>query len=156
MLRVNNLTGFGAAAGGLALNTTELDQNGDPATNYDFTVAFLPKQMVFLVGMAHDNTVLTPNDVVLDFGGAAISATLQSGTTAQAQGGSGDHVGVSIWFAYGFEKENRFKFTPKWYRWIDLSPVTLRNSLRRLQEAGLIRLEYRPGCAPIVTILDAS
>ena len=65
------------------------------------------------------------------------------------------HVGISLWLAYGVEKQSRFRFTPKWYGWFDVSPATLRRSLRRLQEAGLIRLEYRPGCSPIVTILEA-
>ncbi len=64
-------------------------------------------------------------------------------------------VSIALWFAFGIEKRTRFRFTPKWYRWFDLSPHTLRKSLHRLQEAGLIRLEYRPGCSPIVTMLEA-
>ena len=64
------------------------------------------------------------------------------------------HVGLALWFAYGIEKQTRFKFTPTWRGWFNISPVTLRASLRRLKDAGLIRLEHRPGCSPIVTILE--
>ena len=65
------------------------------------------------------------------------------------------HVALAIWLAYGVVKESRFRFTPKWYAWFGVGPRTLRKSLHRLREAGLIRAEYRPGCSPIVTILDA-
>ena len=64
------------------------------------------------------------------------------------------HVALAIWLAYGVVKESRFRFTPKWYAWFDIGPHTLRKSLHRLREAGLIRLVCRPGCSPIVTILD--
>jgi hypothetical protein len=74
---------------------------------------------------------------------------------AASLGGKSLHVGLALWFAYGFEREERFRFTPKWYRWLGISRPTLARSLKRLKEAGLIRLEYRPGCSPIVTILNA-
>ena len=65
------------------------------------------------------------------------------------------HVAVALWFAHGFEKQSRFRFTPKWYVWLNIGPHALRRALQRLKEAGLIRLEYRPGRSPIVTLLDA-
>ena len=65
------------------------------------------------------------------------------------------HVAICLWHAYGIERRDRFKFTSKWHSWFNISPPTLRESLRRLEKAHLIRLEHRPGCAPIVTILDA-
>jgi hypothetical protein len=70
-------------------------------------------------------------------------------------GGKTLHVGIAIWFAHGFEKEHRFRLTAKWYDWLEVGPKALRESLQRLCEAGLIRLEYRPGCSPIVTILES-
>jgi hypothetical protein len=66
------------------------------------------------------------------------------------------HVGVAIWFAHGFEKQPRFRLTAKWYDWLEVGPFALRESLQRLKEAGLIRLEHRPGCSPIVTLLTVS
>jgi hypothetical protein len=65
------------------------------------------------------------------------------------------HVALAIWLAYGVVKDPRFRFTPKWYAWFDVGPHTLRRSLRRLRDAGLIRIEHRKGCSPIVTLLDA-
>lgn len=65
------------------------------------------------------------------------------------------HVGLAIWFAHGFEKQTRFKFSSKWHSWLGVGPYALRQSLQRLKEAGLIRVEYRPGCSPIVTLLTA-
>ena len=65
------------------------------------------------------------------------------------------HVAIALWLAYGIERQERFRFTPKWHNIFYISPPTLRKSLHRLQEAGLIRLEYRPGCSPIVTLLEA-
>jgi hypothetical protein len=65
------------------------------------------------------------------------------------------HVGLAIWLAHGIEKQDRFRFTPRWYEWFELSPGTLRRCLHRLKEAGLIRVEHRPGCSPIVTLLAA-
>jgi len=66
------------------------------------------------------------------------------------------HVGIAIWLAHGVEKQDRFRFTPRWYEWFELSPGTLRRSLDRLRKAGLIRVEHRPGCSPIVTLLPAT
>ncbi|QEG36315.1 hypothetical protein Pr1d_36280 [Bythopirellula goksoeyrii] len=65
------------------------------------------------------------------------------------------HVSVCLWHAYGIEKQDRFKFSSKWHRWLGISPRALRESLRRLREAGLIRVERYPGRAPVVTILSA-
>lgn len=65
------------------------------------------------------------------------------------------HVSLTLWFAFGMEKRTRFRFTSKWHRWFDLGPRALRQSLHRLRDAGLIRVEYKPGCSPIVTMLEA-
>ena len=65
------------------------------------------------------------------------------------------HVSLALWFAFGIEKRARFRFTSKWYRWFDIGPHTLRKSLHRLRDAGLIHVEHKPGCSPIVTMLDA-
>lgn len=63
------------------------------------------------------------------------------------------HVGLAIWLAHGIEKKDRFRFTPRWYAWFDISSGAVRRALHRLKDAKLIRLEYRPGCSPIVTLL---
>ena len=65
------------------------------------------------------------------------------------------HVGLALWYAHGFEKQSRFRFTPKWHAWLGVRPHSLRKSLDRLQQAGLIRVERPPGSSPVVTILDA-
>ena len=65
------------------------------------------------------------------------------------------HVALAIWLAYSVGKSKRFRFTPKWLGWFTMSPATLRRALCRLKDAGLIHVEYRPGCSPIVTVLDA-
>jgi hypothetical protein len=65
------------------------------------------------------------------------------------------HIGIAIWLVRGVEKRKRFKFTPRWYSWFTLDPHTVRRALLRLQQAGLIRVERKPGCSPIVTLLDA-
>ena len=65
------------------------------------------------------------------------------------------HVALAIWLAFGVLKETRFRFTSRWHGWFDIGPRALRKSLQRLREAGLIRVEYRPGCSPIVTLLGA-
>ncbi len=65
------------------------------------------------------------------------------------------HVALAIWLAYGVTKEPRFRLTPKWLRWFAVGPRSLSKSLLRLREAGLIYVEHRPGCSPIVTVLDA-
>jgi hypothetical protein len=65
------------------------------------------------------------------------------------------HIGIAIWLVRGVEKRKRFKFTPRWYSWFSLDPHTVRRALLRLQQAGLIRVERKPGCSPIVTVLEA-
>jgi hypothetical protein len=65
------------------------------------------------------------------------------------------HIGIAIWLVRGVEKRKRFKFTPRWYSWFALDPHTVRRALLRLQQAGLIRVERKPGCSPIVTVLEA-
>jgi hypothetical protein len=65
------------------------------------------------------------------------------------------HVAVSIWFAHGVHGQRRFRLTTRWLAWSKIGPKALSKSLHRLREAGLIGLEYRPGCAPIVVLLDA-
>lgn len=63
------------------------------------------------------------------------------------------HVGLAVWMASRVTKTNRFKLGRKWYAGYDVGPRALRTALRRLQGAGLIRLEKRPGSLPIVTLL---
>ena len=65
------------------------------------------------------------------------------------------HVACALWYAQGVERQTRFKFTPKWYDGFYVSPATVRRSLQRLEQAGLIRVEHRPGRAPVVRILTA-
>ena len=65
-------------------------------------------------------------------------------------------VGLALWLAKGVERKARFKFTPKWYGMFELSPATVSRSLQRLRESGLIRVENRPGRAPVVTMLDVA
>lgn len=72
---------------------------------------------------------------------------------AGALPGKSLHVGLAVWLAYGFEKRERFRFTPKWHAWFEIGPGALRRSLQRLREAGLIEVEYRDGCSPIVTLI---
>ena len=66
------------------------------------------------------------------------------------------HVALAVWLAYGVTKEPRFRFGNRWLAWFDVGPSTKRESLCRLRDAGLIRLEHRPGSSPIVTVCNAS
>jgi hypothetical protein len=62
---------------------------------------------------------------------------------------------LAIWFAAGVERGRSFKLTCKWYGGFDIGEKALRDGLTRLSNAGLISVEYGPGRAPFVTVLDA-
>jgi hypothetical protein len=63
-------------------------------------------------------------------------------------------VGLALWYLVGVKKSRAVK--PTWDTWkrFRLSPYAGRRGLAALEGAGLVVVDRRPGCCPIVTIQD--
>jgi len=65
-------------------------------------------------------------------------------------------VGLALWFLAGKAKCREVKPTWKTWQQFHLSPDAGRRGLQDLERAKLVKVKRRPGCCPVVTILDAT
>ena len=65
------------------------------------------------------------------------------------------HVALAVWYLAGLEKDWQVKLTWSVLARFGLSAYTGRRGLAALELAGLVTVERRPGCCPVVTIQDA-
>jgi DNA-binding transcriptional regulator YhcF (GntR family) len=64
------------------------------------------------------------------------------------------HVALAIWLEAGMKKSRTISLTQRMTKELGLQRDSTRRARRQLEEAGLIEVEMRTGCAPVVTILD--
>jgi hypothetical protein len=64
------------------------------------------------------------------------------------------HVGIMLWYVAGLKKSGRFRFSLAACARLGFDRTTASRGLRALEMAGLVVVERRPGCKPIVTILS--
>jgi hypothetical protein len=65
-------------------------------------------------------------------------------------------VGVALWFKAGLSKRNAMvRLTGKLMEQFGIGRYAQYRGLKALEAAGLVSVERRRGCAPMVTILDA-
>jgi hypothetical protein len=74
---------------------------------------------------------------------------------ASDQSPTGLRVGLVLWYLAGVTRSCIVK--PTWDAWrrFGLSPDAGRRGLGDLEEAGLVDVDRKPGCCPLVTIRDA-
>ena len=65
-------------------------------------------------------------------------------------------VGVVLWFLRGLKDKSTFTLEKRWCEQFGLGRGAVRRCLTRLEEAGLISVERRPGCSPVVSIHEHS
>lgn len=74
---------------------------------------------------------------------------------AAALGGKTLHVGLALWYLAGLTKSRVVRLTSKALTVFGVSRDAKYPALERLDKAGLVRVDQRPGCLPLVTILQA-
>jgi hypothetical protein len=64
------------------------------------------------------------------------------------------NVALALWYLAGLEKCRTVK--PTWAVWkrFGVSPDTGRRGLALLENEGLVAVDRKPGCCPVVTILE--
>jgi hypothetical protein len=65
------------------------------------------------------------------------------------------HVGLALWYLAGLKKTKTVALGNLVLEGFGVSRKAKGNCLKELERAGLITVESRPGCSPIVTLLDA-
>ena len=76
---------------------------------------------------------------------------------AAAKGGRGTkalHVALALWFRAGLENCRVVKLTRSVLQPLGVSPDAARRGLQALEAATLVTVERKPGCCPVVTLLD--
>ena len=73
-------------------------------------------------------------------------------TEAMALPGKTGYVGLCLWFQRGLKNCETFKFSHIAARQFYLGRRAVAQGLQRLEQVGLITIEKRPGCAPIITM----
>ncbi len=63
-------------------------------------------------------------------------------------------LALAIWHQATCERTRTIKLRRRWQRELGLSPEGVRGGLRRLRDAGLITVHFRPRCRAEVTILQ--
>lgn len=76
--------------------------------------------------------------------------------TAARLPGKALHVGLLVWFEAGLRKGASIKLTRKWNEAWGLQRDAVSRALHALENALLVRVERRRGCAPVVTLLKAA
>lgn len=72
---------------------------------------------------------------------------------AASCGQRGEAVSLLMWYQAGLTRSNPVKLTPKVLGELKVHPKTARRILRRMQEVGLVNVEFRRGSSPVVTLL---
>jgi len=71
--------------------------------------------------------------------------------------GAAIRVGLVLWFLSGVHKHQAtIKLSSARMRELGLTPSTWRRGLIKLEDAGLVEVDRKPGCLPVVTLLAAS
>lgn len=73
---------------------------------------------------------------------------------AAALPGKALHVGLCLWYLAGLTQSKRVRLTSKTTQAMGVSRDAKGEALKRLAQAGLIRVEQCPGCAPEVDLLE--
>jgi hypothetical protein len=63
-------------------------------------------------------------------------------------------AGLALWYLAGMKRSRVVKPTGETWGRFGLSPDTGRRGLAALERAGLVAADRRPGCCPLVTILE--
>ncbi len=74
-------------------------------------------------------------------------------TTAAAFPGKALHVAIAIWYLAGLKKTHEFPMSRRMLRLFGVGGDAARDSLRRLESAGLVAVQRRPGCSNVISIL---
>lgn len=68
------------------------------------------------------------------------------------------HLHLLIFLLAGFarlgDRSGTFKLRTKELRWFGWTETTWRRQLRELEDLDLILVSRRPGCAPVITLID--
>lgn len=65
-------------------------------------------------------------------------------------------VGLALWYLVGLKSSRSVKPTWETWRRFELSPDAGRRGLAALEAAGLVSVDRRPGCCPVVTLIDVA
>lgn len=63
-------------------------------------------------------------------------------------------AGVALWYQSGLTKKNPVKATRKLWGKFEINRKSASRGVRSLEGAGLITVVRRPGCAPVITIVN--
>lgn len=75
---------------------------------------------------------------------------------AAKQPGSAFKLAIKIWFLVGMRRSRTVKVSLSRIKDLGVSPPSGSRALRALEEAGLLQVERKPGCAPLVTVINFS
>lgn len=75
---------------------------------------------------------------------------------ASALPGKALHVAVTLLYLMSLRRSSRVRFSQATLRRLSTSRDASYDALARMAEAGLVRLDKRPGRAPVVTLLAAN
>ncbi len=64
------------------------------------------------------------------------------------------NVAIALWWRWGMAKGKPFKLTQTALKFVNVERDAANDGLARLEHAGLIQLERKPGGRPTISILD--
>lgn len=65
-------------------------------------------------------------------------------------------VALLLWYLAGWQRSNPVKLTPDTLAEFRVHPKTAKRILLSFESAGLVSVEFRRGCSPVVTLLALS
>jgi hypothetical protein len=63
-------------------------------------------------------------------------------------------VGLCLWYIAGLSRSQTVSFRLRLMSQFGVSPKAARRGLRALEKAGLVSINQKPGCNPLVTLRD--
>ena len=63
------------------------------------------------------------------------------------------HVAIALWWRHGMAKGRPFKLTQVALNYMNVERDAASTGLRRLERAGLIKVERRPGQRPTIAVI---
>ncbi len=73
---------------------------------------------------------------------------------ASTCGSRAEAVSLLLWYTAGWQKSNPVKLTPSVLAELKVHPKTGRQVLKKMEEIGLVKVEFRRGRSPVVTITE--
>ena len=73
---------------------------------------------------------------------------------AAALGGKCLHIGVVLWLLVGLRRTDTFRLEYKWLTRFGVSRWAVYRNLEKLKQAGLVAIQQRAGCCPVITIIN--